>query len=169
MPDLPQRKSPRLKDYDYRQDGMYFITICTDKRQNLFGTVTELTMMVNNLGKLATVELEAIPQHRPYVLIESFIVMPNHVHAIVVLNHMNKTITPTPPNTNAKSLSAVIGSYKAAVSRQAKRENLLPQAYQLWQPSFHDHIIRNEAEHQTIYQYVDTNPWRWKEDRFYNA
>ena len=156
--DLPYRKSPRLKDYDYSTEGAYFITICTRRRSHLFGEISNDEMTLNPLGKLAQHYWAAVPDHYPTAEIGEFVVMPNHMHAILFLID-----NPTTPRV---FLATIIGAYKGSVTRQAHR--LLDIEGSIWQRSFHDHIIRDEKSFVMIQEYVQQNPLRWEKDTFYS-
>ena len=139
---FPVRKSPRLKHYNYASYNYYFITICTRDKQCLFGSPAKLSP----IGKIAANCLQEITDHFPGVMIDKWVVMPNHIHAIVVL----------PGDTAA--LSTIIGQYKAAVTKEIR--SLRPNIH-VWQPSFHDHIIRNQTDYERIWLYIEGNPARW--------
>lgn len=158
---FPQRKSPRLKGYDYSQSGAYFVTICTHQRQYLFGDIQNDAMHRNDLGRIADEELLLLPKRWQTVDIDLYVVMPNHIHAIIVLDTAEtdgKNAVPT--------LGHVVGSYKAGVTRLARRDGLHEGL--LWQTRYHDHIIRSEKSLNYIRQYVHHNPARWEEDTFYS-
>ena len=131
------------------------MTICTYERLHLFGHVPQDTMHLSAYGDIAARDWAALPQHFPHLELDVFVVMPNHVHGILVF------IDPT----NA-SVSSVVGAYKGGVSRRVNAKRGMPGA-PVWQRSFHDRIIRSEKELDMIRQYVDTNPARWREDRFW--
>ena len=147
-PRYPQRKNPRMKDYDYSTPGYYFVTICTWEKQCLFGQPSQL----NTLGKMADHAMMKIPMHFPDVHIDKYVIMPNHVHAIIVLT------------THQHCLSTVIGSYKAFVTKEAR--HTLP-GKKIWQASFHDHAIRDQQGYEKIWQYIDSNPQLWEKDCFF--
>jgi putative transposase len=159
---LPQRKSVRLRRYDYSREGAYFVTICTHQRAHLFGSITYDEMALNAWGEIAATTWEKIPQHFSQVMLPAFVVMPNHVHGIVVFNMTN---LPTTTKTTRQTLGTVIGQYKSTVTRQIKQLPDPPD-HPLWQRSFHEHIIRNQKSFDAIFAYVNTNPARWAEDRY---
>lgn len=145
---FPVRKRTRMKGFDYASNNYYFVTICTHNKKCLFGWPGKLSLM----GCAASKCLQEIPKHFPEAVIDKWVVMPNHIHAIVVLsNH----------HTN---LSSVVGQYKSAVTKCIRA--FCPDA-QVWQKSFHDHIIRNQADYERIWLYIEGNPSRWMEDCFY--
>ena len=145
------RKSPRLKKYDYSQCGMYFVTICTHEKRRLFGDIN----MLNTFGCIAETELLEIGQHHNSVSVEKYVVMPNHIHAVIFIDHRQE---------NTPSLSQIIGWYKAGVSRKIRiiEPNLV-----VWHRSFYDRVIRNEKEFLNIWTYIDENPLRWELDEHY--
>lgn len=142
------RKSPRLKHYDYAQPNLYFVTICTHQKQCIFGDPANLSAF----GLIAKQALGSIQIHFPDTLIQKYIVMPNHVHAIIQIKKAGT------------DLSVVIGQYKSFVTRQIRKSH--PQLM-VWQASFHDHVIRGEQDYLRIWQYIDSNPAQWQEDCFY--
>ncbi len=147
---FPARKSPRLKDFDYSTPNYYFVTICTSEKECLFGAPEKLSMM----GQTAALCLQEIENHFKGIQLDKWVVMPNHIHAIVVLS--DKTT----------NLSTVIGQYKAATTRKIR--SFAP-GTNVWQTSFHDHVIRNQADYERIWTYIEGNPGRWADDCFYKA
>ena len=147
-PRFPQRKNPRMTHFDYTSVNYYFITICTHNQNCILGT----PQMLNTLGQLVQTGIENIPDHFSGVKIDKYVVMPNHIHAIIVLEQQQV------------SLSTIIGQLKAFVSREAHK--IYPDL-QLWQTSFHDHIIRSQSAYEKIWLYIDNNPLNWEKDCFY--
>jgi putative transposase len=177
----PNRKLPRLKGYDYAQEGAYFVTICTHKREHIFGDVVGDEMRLSAAGQVAESCWQGIPSHFPHVELDFFVVMPNHVHGIVVIvkniNHDTNVgrghapslpeATPARPKTvQPGSLGAIMGSYKSAVTR-AINQMLGIKAPIVWQESYYDRIIRNERQLHFIRNYVLTNPAHWAEDQYF--
>lgn len=192
------RKSPRKKDYDYSVSGAYFVTICTHERELMFGDVIDETMRHTELGQIAHDCWVTTPDHFSFIEVDCFVVMPNHVHAIIIIydreNETNKDKNDDadvgtrhalslhnpnesnrhgvmkngrfyPSGVKPRSLGAIVGSYKSAVTKIANRTLDDPPSF-LWQSRYHDHIIRTDKEFNMIRQYVLTNPARWNEDRF---
>ena len=145
---FPKRKNPRMTHFDYTSANYYFITVCTHNRECVFGTSGHL----NVLGQLAQKGIENIPLHFPGVKMDKYVVMPNHIHAIVVLEQPQV------------SLSTIIGQLKAFVSKEAHK---IHPDLQLWQTSFHDHVIRSQSSYEKIWLYIDGNPLNWEKDCFY--
>ena len=149
-PRFPRRKNPRMTHFDYTSANYYFITICTHNRKCLLGISGQL----NTLGKLVQKGIENIPLHFPGVQIDKYVIMPNHIHAIIVLEQQNV------------HLSTIIGQCKSFVSREVHKT--FPDL-QLWQTSYHDHIIRSQGTYEKIWLYIDSNPTNWENDCFYNT
>ena len=143
------RKSPRIQNFDYSSENYYFVTICTHDKACIFGKPREL----NTFGNIALDELKIIPKNFPNVILRYYVVMPNHIHAIIEMS----------TNSNL-GLSEIIGLYKSGVSR--KIHQIDPNVV-VWQRSFHDHVIRNDSGYAKIAEYILTNPDRWGEDCFY--
>ena len=145
---FPVRKHPRLPHYDYTTANYYFVTICTHKKVCLFGDSTTLSP----IGKIAEELLLKVPDHFPGIEIDKYVIMPNHIHAMIIL----------PGGT--VELPTIVGQYKGAVTKAIHNEypNIC-----LWQTSFHDHIVRNQADYERIWTYIDGNPSKWLEDCFY--
>ena len=168
MPASRGRRSIRLSGYDYTQPGAYFVTICTFQRQCLFGDITADTMRSSALGEVVADAWRAIPGHDPHVDLDSFIVMPNHVHGILRIREYvgAKHASPLhlgPRGTSRGSLSAIVQAFKSAVSREAHRQGFVSER-PLWQRGFHDRVIRDEAELERIRSYIEENPLRWALD-----
>ena len=149
--DLPKRKSPRIPNYHYGLPNYYFITICTHEKKCLFGKPNAL----NQLGKVAKEYMEKIPNIYPDIKLDKYVIMPNHVHAILIISGI----------TENKNLSTIVGQFKKAVTKKIRE---IHPEMMVWQRSFHDHIIRNQNGYEKIWQYIENNPIKWEEDCFYN-
>ena len=173
-PDRHHRRSVRLSAYDYAAAGAYFVTICTSGRIHAFGEIDGGVLRPTRRGLIVRQCWEAIPLHRPTVALDAFAVMPNHCHGIVWITH-DSAAAPTvgatlvspssarPRGPNSGSLGAIVGAFKAAVSREINK--LRPgSGTGIWQPNYHEHIIRNQRELEAIRYYVLTNPERWDHD-----
>lgn len=171
MKSYPQRKSPRLQGYDYAQEGAYFVTVCTHHRAHLFGEVVEAEMELNTLGCIAQTCWEAILAHFPHIELDAFVVMPNHVHGIVIImgkpgGHVSDVSLPTPAAFGKPvkgALSSVMRSFKGAVTYQIN-QTLNTDKTPVWQGRFHEEIISSETALNNIRNYILTNPARWQED-----
>jgi REP element-mobilizing transposase RayT len=165
-------ETARLRNWDYASAGWYFVTICTQGRMCFFGEVNDHEMHLSAIGAAAFDCWQAIPSHSPpNVHLDVFVVMPNHLHGIIVIEDVEKVEdTRRQPSSNLLSqispqrgsLGAVIRSYKSAVTRWCGLNHHLAFA---WQPRFHDRIIRDAAELMHIRAYIDNNPANWDTDR----
>lgn len=178
-----RRQSTRLQHWDYGRDAAYFVTICTRDREHFFGRISEGKLQLSPTGVIADIMWYEIKHHAKNVEMGDFVVMPNHIHGIIILNgnnqnavddvverhafplhHIqNKTIGQQRfQNQGKNTLSSIIGSYKSAVTKHAHRLN-----YNFaWQPLFYDHIIRDKKAFDTISAYIQNNVQNWKEDKF---
>lgn len=155
--------------HDYTAPGAYFVTICVHDRQMLFGQIVDGVMQLNPLGGLAQRCLVEVMRHNPNVRLDVFVVMPNHVHILLwIVDQTGEPPAAGPQRQFAQpiagSLSTLIGTYKAEVSRQARRAGLAP-AGPLWQRNFWDRIVRDDRELHNVRNYIQTNPQRWDVDR----
>ncbi len=178
--------SARLQHWDYGSNAAYFITICIKNREQLFGQIVEGKMQLNELGILANRYWQEIPQHFNFVALGNFVVMPNHFHGIIIINKTeieplnvetrqclvstNETNEPNKTfgqmrfqNQGKNTLSSIVGSYKSAVTKKARKIN---NEFN-WQSRFHDHIIRDAQSFENIQNYIETNPLNWEKDMFY--
>jgi len=162
--ELPKRKNIRLKGYDYSQAGYYFITICVKDKMDFFGEVLNGKVCLNECGEIAENELIKIPTHYDNVKIDKFIIMPNHIHMIIVIFSPER-INPFPTKVDIPN---IVGKYKAGVTRTVgnafMRSDIMRN--EIWQKSFHDHIIRDEEEYKYIWKYIDENPLNWESDEY---
>ena len=157
------RKRNRLKGYDYSSSGYYFITICVNKRQYVFGTIKNEIMILNQYGEIIEKCYLDLINHYPNCLLDEFIIMPNHVHAVIVIRNMNESVgNGFKPFPTKHSLSEIIRGFKTFSSRRIHELGL--HSFK-WQKSFYDQIIRTEYSLFKIRQYIRDNPLNWEEDR----
>ena len=163
---FPDRKLPRLKGYDYSTPGCYFVTICTQGKRKLFWEITPQTapgIALSEAGKVVEREIGEIEGHYRNVFVDKYTIMPNHIHMIV---RITERINPFPTERGC-DLSNIVGKFKAAVSRNVGKAFMPSGKANIWQTSYHDHIIRNEKDYQRIWTYIDNNPVSWVNDCFY--
>jgi len=165
------RRSVRLVGYDYSSPGAYFVTVVTYHRACMFGRVISEKMEINALGKIIQEYWVKLPDHFSDIETEPFVVMPNHIHGIITLHENDRRGTIYRAPTLEKFAQPIVGSiptiirtYKAAVSRNAKRELGL---IHIWQRNYYEHIIRNQSELASIAGYILTNPDHWIDDPEY--
>ncbi len=178
-PDRHHRQSIRLKDYDYSQNGVYFVTICTYKKQCLFGDITNSKMELSEIGAIAGKCWNEIPNHFPNVLLDYSVVMPNHIHGIVNIvgaKHsqvegllyslaLNVNASPLQPcGTDKGSLGAIIQNFKSVTTRKVNRM-LGQRNIPLWLRNYYEHIIRNDDDLNEIREYIINNPLKWDLDK----
>jgi putative transposase len=180
MSEHPARKLPRLEGYDYAQNGAYFVTICTHNREMLFGEIVDDNMQPNNAGEIVLTCWNDLAKHYTQADYDAFVIMPNHVHAIVVLvgdgrvsdPSLREAFRPTlmsPPSlTKPHGLPQIIGSFKSFSARRINEKRDTP-GVSVWQSSYHDRIIRDEADLNIRRQYILNNPSRWQEDVEYSS
>jgi REP-associated tyrosine transposase len=174
----------RLSSWKYGLQASYFVTICTAGREHFFGEIVDGEMLLTDIGRIAECEWINTPSVRPDMNLEldAFSVMPNHFHAIIIIgeNEYNNrrdamhrvSTTPTTPTlagnklignkfgVQSKNLASIIRGYKAAVTT---RSRIINPTFG-WQPRFHDHIIRNDAEFSRVRDYIIDNPLTWEND-----
>lgn len=154
-----ERKSPRAFFHDY-SGGDYFITICTFGKQHYFGEISNGEMSLSTIGKYCHLQIEELSTHYRYMEVPLFVVMPNHIHAIICIDG-DRTHEPCVP-TIRTALSVVIGGLKRAVTLYARRNNIEFG----WQSRYHDHIIRGNHDGNRIAEYIENNVARWAQDCF---
>ncbi len=162
--ELPKRKPTRLKNYDYNSEGAYFITICAHNRKRLFcsavGSIHESTEIKLNRNGLIVDEYIKKLETRFDLKINKYVVMPNHIHLLIVVERSIRESTLQ----KRALISKAIGYLKMNASRDIHKNGY---SDEIFQRSFHDHIIRDERDYLKIWNYIDTNPQKWKEDCFY--
>ena len=161
---LPKRKPTRLKGYDYSTSGAYFVTVCTHQKLHLFGEIKNGEMLFNDLGKIANQQILNIESHYKNVKIDKYVVMPNHIHMIIMIFETER-INPFP--TIRYDISNIVGKFKASITRNVGNAFMHSVRKPIWQRSFHDHIIRGEKDYQKLWEYIDTNVMCWEKDCFY--
>lgn len=175
------RKSTRLEGYDYSQNGAYFLTLCCQNRRSWFGKIFEGEMQLNRCGEVVFEEWNKTATIRHEVLLDEFVVMPNHFHAILVLTNNSAAATvgatwqvaPTknatphydarPKGPKAGSVGAIVAQFKRTTTIRIN-QGMSSSGEQIWQRNFHDHIIRNENDLNTKRDYIINNPAKWADD-----
>ncbi|MGC8765127.1 MAG: transposase [Brevinematia bacterium] len=190
-------ESSRLKDWDYSSPGIYFITICTKDRLCLFGNIEKGEMIFSECGLIVKEEWEKSFDIRKELVCDAYVIMPNHIHAIIYILEKQKDCNVevethgqnnnTIPNDNVethsraslrysntgvsyrppKSISSFVAGFKSITT---KRINILTNTKEsIWQSRFYDHIIRNKKELNAIRKYIMHNPIKWQEDQYFNG
>jgi putative transposase len=178
-PKLYQRRSIRLREYDYSMPGGYFVTICTDDDRCILGKIVEEEMRLNEMGKIVAQCWHEIPNHFPCVELDAFVAMPNHIHGIIVIKDDGSGIQLNGhkdlvgvenfqplqkkfQHVTPKSLGSIIRSYKAAVTRECRVRNC--RGFR-WQRNYYDHIIRDDKDLDNIREYIANNVLQWILDK----
>ena len=164
------RRSTRVPGYDYTSPGAYFVTVVAFQREMLFGKIENDEMRLNARGKIVSECWHEIPEHFPHVELGAFVVMPNHMHGIIVIVNDTRrgTIYRAPTDTTEKfgkpvpgSLPTIIRTFKAAVTCRIGREL---NETGIWQRNYYEHIIRDDRDWQRIHDYILANPTNWADD-----
>ena len=170
-PDKHHRRSIRLKNYDYARPGMYFVTICAQNRDLLFGDIVNDVMQLNPAGQTVQAIWEALPERFPDIGMDEFVVMPNHFHAILVIEERRPAGEDGTATRNVSTLGDMIGAFKSITTHEyiqgVKHKGWPPFDRRLWQRNYWEHVIRNEAVLDKIRQYVRTNPASWINDQLH--
>ena len=166
MNNLPERKSNRLKNFDYSSVGYYYVTLCAKNKKHYFGKVENSQVILNQIGKLVNEIWLGLPEIFSGIELDLSVVMPNHFHGVIIFNKAPLYAQAKKPAT----LSQIIGSLKSKTNVLARR-NILPHLnkLELWQKTFYDRIIRNDQEFLKIREYIQNNPLKWELDEYYRA
>jgi len=173
--DLPHRHSIRLKDYDYSQNGAYFVTLSTQNRECLFGEIENDEMKLNEWGKVAKGEWINLPKRFTNIELDLFVIMPNHTHGIITIKNLVGVSFMKPETkyniatsnqhmgliNQTPTLGHVIRHFKSKSSYEI-HQNGLNQI--IWQRNYYEHIIRNEGDLNRIREYIIDNPLNWRKD-----
>jgi len=179
---LPVRKTTRLYEYDYSLNGAYSITICTENRKNILSAIrrgdpcgrphtpcgrpdfdTDIKITLTELGEICKNKIEYI-RTKYDISITKYVIMPNHIHMLILVTKDTRATARAAP-----TIGDIIGGYKSIVANEwlkiCKKNNVI--MGQFWQRGYHDRIIRNEKEYQNQWQYIDENPMKWVDDKYY--
>ena len=172
-------ESTRLKNWDYSNTGLYYVTINTYKMKKYFGEIIRGKMQLNEAGVIADEEWKNNEVKRNNVILDEYVIMPNHIHGILAIEKLTESLKPETTqlhrqssrvvSTEAKgtlkanSLGSILGQFKSKCTSRILDINPVFK----WQGRFHDRIIRNEQELDNIRAYIHYNPMKWSEDEFY--
>ncbi len=167
---MRERKHIRLKEYDYSRKGIYFITICTQNMESYFGKIVNEKMILSDIGSIANLYLQKIPEHFNHVKLHKYVIMPNHIHCIIEIVGSPHGVTDEFVHNNQfgpqtkGSLSVIINLFKSSVTRWANHNK---HNYFAWQKRFYDRKIRNRRELEKTSEYICMNPLKWKDDKYF--
>jgi REP element-mobilizing transposase RayT len=163
-PEKHHRRSIRLKGYDYSQPGGYYVTIVTQNRECLFGDIVDGKMILNDGGRFTQKCWLDISNHFPHVYLDEFIIMPNHVHGIIIIDDEYvgaKNFSPLPFRSPSKTVGSIIRGFKIGVTKWFRNNT---DVYTVWQRNYWEHVIRDENELNRIREYIMNNPLQWELD-----
>jgi len=169
------RRSIRLPGYDYTQEGFYFVTICTYKHKCLFGKIKDGKIYLNKYGEIVKDEWIKTEKIRKNIKIDKFVIMPNHIHGIIIINCVpficRGTLQRAPTHEEfgkpvSNSIPTIIRGFKSAVTNRINRIRKSP-GISVWQRNYYEHIIRNEKDYLRIVEYIQNNPLKWEWDKYY--
>ena len=163
---LPKRKHPRLDSYDYSSAGAYFITICTQNRRCLLSHIVgrglapadKIEVEYTTIGAVAERQLLSLSDRYPYLTLDQYVIMPNHIHAIMVLRGEPAGASPRP------TIMDIVCAYKSLTTRECKKSGFDDK---LFQTSFYEHIIKCKEDYDEIVKYIYENPICWHYDELY--
>ncbi|MBN1294947.1 MAG: transposase [Candidatus Latescibacteria bacterium] len=173
-PDHHNRRSIRLTGYDYSQTGTYFITICTQDKECLFGELEDNKMVFNHTGRIVKDSWLWLSTQYEYIELDEYVVMPNHLHGILLItdNSMKSThgigssrggSRTAPTNARRKSVGRLVGAFKTISTKHINEIRNTP-GLKLWQRNYYEHIIRNDGDLHRVRQYIIDNPMNWNHD-----
>jgi len=169
-----RRHSLRLQDYDYTQEGAYFLTLCAADHASLFGVVNGDHIDLSGSGRIVQEEWLRTAEVRTEIVLDEFVVMPNHFHGIVFItygdqlpvSYPNRAHSRAPLQRPARSLGSLVAQFKAVVTTRVRKEFHSPRQH-VWQRNYHEHIIRNPRELSQIRKYIRENPLKWHLDEYF--
>ena len=171
---LPRRRATRLRRYDYGQTGGYFITICVQDQQCLFGNIEDGKMQLNELGRIVVECWNRIPQHFSSAELDVCVIMPNHMHGVILLGTGGAKRQRPPdrsqPNrrgeVSSPTLGRIVAYFKYQSTKYINQHRDRP-GMRIWQRNYYDHVLRDDTDLQRVRQYVTENPMRWELDRLH--
>jgi putative transposase len=168
-PEKHHRRSIRLKGYNYASPGAYFVTICVQERECVLGDVVNGEMVLNDLGEVVGESWSWLAEQYPYVTLDEWVVMPNHLHGIIIMTDdagrgASRRAPPSTVPTKRKPLGQLVGAFKTVSTKRINQiHNTVGASF--WQRGFYEHIVRSERGLDAIRQYVIDNPLKWESDR----
>lgn len=181
-PQKHHRRSIRLKDYDYSQEGAYFVTVVTWRRECLFGKIVNGETTLSHYGEIVQKWWSEIPVHFPDVETGAFIIMPNHIHGIILIEDRRGTV-PVPnddvhpqtqdrrhtkggetPPLHTPTLGQIVAYFKYKSTKEMNLLDNTDTVTKFWQRNYYEHVIRDDTDLQNKTDYIEANPLLWDED-----
>ncbi len=153
----------RLRGYDYLHAGAYFVTICIQKRECLFGDIVNDEMVLNDAGRVVSDSWTWLGTQYGHVELDEYMIMPNHLHGVLIITD-GRGGSRTAPTSSLKPLGRIIGAFKTVSTKRINETQRAPSA-RLWHRNYYEHIIRNKNELNRIREYIIINPMQWELDR----
>ena len=171
--DLPKRKQIRLRTYDYSAPGAYFVTICTQDRRCILSDIAvgalheapAVSVRLTQIGQIVDETIRSLPERYSNLTVDQYVIMPNHIHLLLRIEAERALREAPLREDGTRSLLAkAVGYLKMNSSKRIHEKH---PGLQVWQRSYHEHVIRGEEDYRQIWEYIDTNPAKWVEDRYY--
>ena len=165
MSNLPKRKSPRLREYDYNDTAVYFVAICTQHRKCLLSNIVGTGVLdcpnieLTTYGRIAEKYIKQLNDFYNHISIEDYVIMPNHIHLVIFIRKSGQSGTPVPTTKSNSEYSKFISTFKRFCNKEYG-ENI-------WQSRSHEHIIRDYRDYERIKTYILENPLKWEFDELY--
>jgi REP element-mobilizing transposase RayT len=164
-PECHHRQSIRLKHYDYSQPGAYFVTLCVQNRECLFGDVADGEMRLNGAGRLVSDSWAWLATQYDHVELDEYVIMPNHMHGVLIITDGCRGGSRTAPTEGTrKPVGRLIGAFKTVSTKRINQLRGTP-GVPVWQRNYYEHIIRNAESLNRISEYIVNNPGQWELDR----
>jgi len=165
------RRSIRLQGYDYSQAGAYFMTICAQNRECLFGEIMDGNMWLNDTGRMVAESWEWLAIQYDHVKLDEWVIMPNHMHGIIVITDIcadgsRRGGSRTAPTGKRKPIGRLVGAFKTVSTKHSNEMHQTP-GVKLWQRNYWEHIVRDELELNRIREYIVNNPLQWEMDKLF--
>ena len=161
--EFPNRKPNRLNNYDYSQNGAYFVTICTQERKKILSKITvgtpvpgcpqELRMELLPHGKVADKYIRQMDAFYDHISVEQYVIMPDHIHLLLIIRETEGHPGTGVPTERTSALARFVGTFKRFCNKEY--------GINIWQGRYYDHVIRNQQDYDEIWQYIENNPWKW--------
>jgi putative transposase len=163
MADPGERKNLRLENWDYSRSGAYFVTVCTKDRKNFLSEISSVgaihespAVRLTKCGQIVDRYIGELHRRYPEIVVDKYVIMPNHVHILLSIIYNEDDGA---PGSSRPTLSQMIGAMKRFTNQQT--------GIKLWQPSFYDHVVRDGEDYRRVWRYIDDNPAKWEEDKYF--